>query len=189
MLPLLLASASPRRRALLEEMGMAFEVVTVAVVELTPLLEPKLRPAELAEANARLKAMAAMKPGRWTLGADTVVALDGVIFGKPASLGEAREFLRALSGRTHQVITGCALINDAGLLEIFHETSRVTFHPLTDKIIDDYLAKVAVLDKAGGYALQEQGHWLVEQVEGSRENVIGLPVDRLKEFFRTRGLL
>ena len=188
MSPLLLASASPRRRALLEEMGVAFEVVAVAVVELTPLLEPKLRPAELAEANARLKAMAAMKRDRWTLGADTVVALDGAIFGKPVSLDEARQFLRALSGRTHEVITGCALISAAGR-EVFHETSRVTFHTLTDKIIDGYLAKVDVLDKAGGYALQEQGDRLVERVEGSRTNVIGLPIERLKSIFHERGLL
>jgi septum formation protein len=186
---LILASGSPRRRALLAEMGVDFEVVTAPVDELDERSSPGMTPAELAQANAELKARAVMRRGGWTLGADTVVTLDRAMFGKPGSIGEAREFLRALSGKTHEVITGCALIGPDGSVELFHEISRVTFRDIADEIIGRYLEQVAVLDKAGAYALQENGDWLVERVEGSRANVIGLPVERLTEVFRARGLL
>ena len=185
---LILASGSPRRRELLAGMGMEFEVVSPPVVELDGRSAPTLSPAELARANAHLKAAAALRRGWWILGADTVVTLDGVVFGKPRSLEEAREFLRALSGGTHEVVTGLALISPDGLAEVFHETSRVTFRVLSDEVITRYLAQVDVLDKAGAYALQENGDWLVERVECSRANVIGLPVERLKILLRQRGL-
>ena len=187
--PLLLASASPRRRALLAEAGVTCEIVPTNVVELRAVDAPHLEPAQVAEVNAGLKARTAWQPERWVLGADTVVALDGRVFGKPATLREARRFLRAFSGRTHEVITACALLGDRGGDELFHDISRVTFRALSDETIDRYLAAVPVLDKAGGYALQEQGDLLVERVEGSHANVIGLPVERLAELFRARGLL
>jgi septum formation protein len=188
---IILASASPRRRELLSGMGVRFEVVTAEVNEHDAESAPHLAPVDLARENARQKAeaVAALRPGRWILGADTVVALDERLFGKPASLDEAREFLRALSGETHEVITGCALIAPNGEAEIFHEISRVTFHVLTDETIERYLAEVAVLDKAGAYALQERGEWIVERVEGSRTNVIGLPTEALAQVFQKRGLL
>ena len=121
----------------------------------------------MAEVNAGLKARAAWRRDRWVLGADTVVTLEGRIFGKPATLREARRFLRALSGRTHEVVTACALLGGLGGDELLHEVSHVTFRVLTDEVIERYLAAVPVLDKAGGYALQEQGELLVERVEGS----------------------
>jgi septum formation protein len=186
---LILASGSPRRRVLLAEMGVDFEVITVPVIELDGRSAPGMTPAELARANAQLKATAIMRRGEWIHGADTVVALDGMIFGKPASLPEAREFLHSLSGKTHEVVTGCALIGPGRVAELFHETSRVTFRVLSGEIITRYLEQVAVLDKAGAYALQEHGDWLVERVEGSRANVVGLPVERLEALFRKRGLL
>ena len=187
--PLLLASASPRRRALLADAGVAYEIAAADVIELRPGDAPNLDAAQMAEVNAGLKARAAWRPERWVLGADTVVALEGRVFGKPATLREARQFLRALSGRTHEVITACALLGSAGGDELFHEITRVTFRVLTDETIDRYLAAVPVLDKAGAYALQEQGELLIDCVEGSRTNVIGLPVERLAELFRARGLL
>lgn len=187
--PLLLASASPRRRALLADAGVACEIATADVIELRPGDAPNLDAAQMAEVNAGLKARAAWRPERWVLGADTVVALEGRVFGKPATLREARQFLRALSGRTHEVITACALLGSAGGDELFHEITRVTFRALTDETIDRYLAAVPVLDKAGAYALQEQGELIIDCVEGSRTNVIGLPVERLAELFRARGLL
>lgn len=189
MTPLLLASASPRRRALLADAGVACEIVAAEVTELRPADTPNLTAAQLAEVNAGLKARAGWRQDRWVLGADTVVALDGRIFGKPATLREAREFLRALSGRTHDVITACALLGSAGGDELFHESTRVTFRALTDETIERYLDAVPVLDKAGAYALQERGELLINGVEGSRTNVIGLPVERLVELFRARGLL
>jgi septum formation protein len=189
-LPLILASGSPRRRELLGGMGVDFEVVTADVTELEAASAPGLAPAELAMANAQLKAdaVARLRPARWVLGADTVVALEGRIFGKPGSMNEARVFLRALSGRTHEVITGVVLRVQGGGEERFHEVSRVTFRALSEELITRYLADVPVLDKAGGYAVQERGEWIVAAVEGSRANVIGLPVERLSELFRTHGL-
>jgi septum formation protein len=188
---LILASASPRRRELLDRLGLRFDVIAVDVPELDADSAPHLSPVDLARENARRKAAAAAErsPGRWVLGADTVVALDGRLFGKPASLQQSREFLRALSGRTHEVITGCALLDLAGRQKIFHEVTRVTFRVLPDKTIDRYLAEVHVLDKAGAYALQEHGEWLVERVEGSRANVVGLPVETLEQVLKKRGLL
>ena len=190
-LPLILASGSPRRRELLREAGVDFEVVTAGVAELDEVAAPGLAPAELAVANGRLKAGAAarLRPGRWILGADTVVALEGRIFGKPGSPKEAGDFLRALSGRTHEVVTGGVLRGPDGGEECFHEISRVTFQPLSDEVIARYLGEVHVLDKAGGYALQERGEWIVASVEGSRANVIGLPVEKLSGLFRARGLI
>jgi septum formation protein len=188
---LILASASPRRRELLDGLGLRFDVLAVDVPELDADSAPHLSPVDLARENARRKAVAAAErsPGRWVLGADTVVTLDGRLFGKPASLQQAREFLRALSGRTHEVITGCALLDAAGREEIFHEVTRVTFRALPDETIERYLAEVHVLDKAGAYALQERGEWLVERIEGSRTNVIGLPVETLEPILKRRGLL
>jgi septum formation protein len=187
---IILASGSPRRRQLLAELGVRFEVATAEMPELDATTSPQLAPVELARENARRKAMAVarLRPGRWVLGADTVVALGNRLFGKPASLEEAREFLRALSGRAHDVITGCALAAPDSGEEVFHEMSRVVFRELSGEMIGRYLAEVNVLDKAGAYALQEREEWIVESVEGSRTNVIGLPMERLGEFLRMRGL-
>jgi len=187
---IILASASPRRRQLLTEMGLSFEVVTADIPELDAISSPHLLPVELARENARLKAsvVAKLHPKRWVLGADTVVALEKRLLGKPISLEEAHHFLRTLSGRTHEVITGCALFDPEGNVNIFHEISRVIFRELSDETIQRYLAEVSVLDKAGAYALQERGDWIVERVEGSRSNVIGLPIERLGQIFKERGL-
>jgi septum formation protein len=187
----ILASGSPRRRELLAAMGIRFEVITADVREHDAESSPHLAPADLARENARRKAeaVAALWPGRWVLGADTVVALEKRVFGKPDSLKQAREYLQILSGQTHEVITGCALIGPAGEPEIFHDTSRVTFRALTGDAIARYLAEVNVLDKAGAYALQERGESLVERVEGSRSNVIGLPVEMLEKVLLRYGLL
>jgi septum formation protein len=188
---IILASASPRRRELLRGMEVRFEVVTARVRELDGATSPHLSSADLARENARRKAKAvtALRPGRWILGADTVVALGKKIMGKPASIDQARDFLEVLSGQTHEVITACALIAPDGEAEIFHETSRVTLHVLSQQTIGRYLGEVNVLDKAGGYALQERGEWIVECVEGSRANVIGLPTEALEKVLLRRGLL
>jgi len=188
---IILASESPRRRELLNEIGVRFEVVTARVRELSGVTARHLAPVELALENARrkAKAVAAMRPGRWVLGADTVVALGKIIMGKPESIDQAREFLLTLSGQTHEVITGCALINPDGVMEELHEMTRVTLQDLPRQKIGLYLGYVNVLDKAGGYALQERGDWIVERVEGSRNNVIGLPTEALEKVFIRCGLL
>jgi septum formation protein len=185
--PLLLASKSPRRSALLKDAGVSFEMIADGLVEeLTPAAAPKLTPTGLAEGNALLKARAAAQPGRWTLGADTVVVRDGRIFGKPATRDEAREFLRTLSGGAHEVVTGCALLGPGAVETVFHEVTRVVFRELSEETVARYLAAVPVLDKAGAYGLQEQGEMLVESIEGSRANVIGLPIERLLPLLRER---
>jgi septum formation protein len=186
---LILASASPRRRELLGGLAIPFEVVIAEVDEVESLSAAHPAPTDLARENARRKAaaVAALRPGRRVLGADTVVALRDRLFGKPASPAAARDFLRALSGQTHEVITGCALAYSEGGIEIFHEVTRVTFRELSAEVIERYLAEVPVLDKAGAYALQERGEWIIERVEGSRSNVIGLPVEALERIFRLRG--
>ena len=188
---IILASGSPRRRELLCGMGVTFEVVTAPTLELDGESAPHLAPVALALENAALKAeaVANLQPDRWVLGADTVVALDGKIFGKPASPEQAHDFLRALSGHTHEVITGCALVSPRDEVEFFHDITRVTFLELTDEAIARYLAAVHVLDKAGAYALQEHGDWIIERVEGSRDNVVGLPTERLREILHALGLL
>ena len=188
--PLILASGSPRRRELLQQMGFPFEVITAPTPELDETPSPHLAPTELARENARLKAraVAQLYPGRTVLGADTVVALGPRLFAKATSLDEARDFLRALSDQTHEVITGCALIS-GDHEEIFHDITRVTFLPLTDDVISRYLDAVHVLDKAGAYALQEHGDWIIARIDGSRTNVIGLPTEALEKVLLHHGLL
>ena len=186
---LILASGSPRRRELLTKIGVAFEVITADVDEHMPAETDDAQ--KLAVHNAMLKARAVAKsqPGRWVLGADTIVVLDRRVLGKPASLEVAREYLVALSGHTHQVVTGCCLVSPQGEPALFSDTSRVFFHALAKTTIDKYLSAVHVLDKAGAYALQEHGEWIIARVDGSRDNVLGLPTERLSEMLTRRGLL
>ena len=110
------------------------------------------------------------------------------VFGKPANRREAAAFLRALSGRTHEVITGvCLVCPERGIRHAFAETTRVTFHPLTDAQIRTYLAKVDPLDKAGAYAVQESGETIIESIEGSLTNVVGLPLGSLRRALAALG--
>ncbi|MEI9999847.1 MAG: Maf family protein [Verrucomicrobiota bacterium] len=186
---IILASGSPRRRELLAKMGVTFEIVTAEVEEHMP---PETGDApKLASQNALLKARAVsqLHPDRWILGADTIVVLGVRVLGKPPTLEAAHAYLAALSGQTHAVITGCCLIAPSGAANVFFYTSHVTFHDLSPEIISKYLAAVHVLDKAGAYALQEHGDWLVERIEGSRDNILGLPTERLGQVFNRAGLL
>jgi len=179
-LPLILASASPRRSELLGSLVPDFTVVTADEVE--EAHDAALTPAELTEHNARLKAAAVARrhPGALVLGADTLVYLNGEPLGKPASLDEAAATLRRLAGRTHTVCTGVCLCGPAAdEAASFHNLTRVTFLPLDDGTIAEYLGKVHVLDKAGAYAAQEHGGLIIEDMEGSWSNVVGLPLEAL----------
>jgi septum formation protein len=185
----ILASGSPRRRELLEKLGASFEVVTADVEE---VMDPaKINVKAMAGHNAALKARAVAKlhPNRWVLGADTIVILGDRALGKPPTVEAARDYLAALSGQAHEVITGCCLIGPNGNLRSLHDTSRVRFRQLTNEMIANYLAHVHVLDKAGAYALQEHGDWLVEGIEGSRDNILGLPSEKLARELEAFGLL
>lgn len=186
---LILASASPRRRELLAGLGVAFAVVTADVVEHE---DPTTDPREMVARNAALKAdwVAARHPDAWVLGADTTVFIDGHALNKPADGAEARVMLRRLSGRTHTVFTGLALRNlSAGVAVDAGEATEVTFNVLDEATIEAYLARVHTLDKAGGYAIQEAGELIIAGYEGSLSNVIGLPVDTVKQLLTARGLL
>ena len=188
-LPIVLASASPRRAALLKEIGMVFETAPGQVDETAA---DYLSPVELALLNARNKAQAvAVKyPRRLVLGADTVVCLGHKVFGKPASLAEAKSFLTQLQGCSHRVVTGvCLTCRQPRRERLFAVGTIVRFRHLTSGQIADYLQQVNPLDKAGAYAIQEHGEMIVEEISGSYTNVVGLPVERLQEELAALGRL
>jgi septum formation protein len=168
---LVLASRSPRRRAILEQLGVEF-LVTVPDVEELSEGEPR----GLVLENARRKAGAV--EGERVLGVDTAVVLDGRAFGKPSDAAEAERFLRALSGREHEVMSGIAVRDAAGERSDVAVT-RVHFRELDERTIDWYLSRGEWADCAGGYAIQGKGAALVEQIDGDYWNVVGLPVPLL----------
>lgn len=186
---LILASASPRRRELLAQLGLPFEVVVAAVTEHE---EESTDPRVMVAHNAALKAdwVAARQPDAVVLGADTTVFLDGASLNKPRDLGEARAMLQRLSGRTHTVFTGLAVRRESVGLRIDEGVaSEVTFKALDETAISDYLARVNPLDKAGGYAIQEHGDLIVAEHRGSFTNIIGLPLETTKQILTRCGLL
>ena len=177
---LILASSSPRRSELLREMGVPFTVVRSQVPEVAP---EHLSPVETAEINAYRKARATAKkhPDSVVLGADTVVSLGTTVFGKPTDMADAEQMLAKLQGRTHQVITGVCLIYLRGHRQkLFAVSTAVTFRKLHIGQIRRYLSKIFPFDKAGSYAIQEEGDLIVKGIVGSFTNVVGLPVEALK---------
>ncbi len=180
---LVLASGSPQRRVLLERLGVPFTVRVSGADE----LEQGPDPAAVALENALRKARAALRPGaaEAVLGCDTIVVLDGTIYGKPADEAAARVTITALGGRTHEVISGVALLL-GGEAEAEERTaiarSRVTFRTLDEQLIDWYLATGEWRGRSGGYAIQgATGARLALAVEGEEENVVGLPLQALRE--------
>lgn len=178
---LILASSSPRRIELLQQAGVLVEVIPSPVEELH---DTALDYRHLCEVNAGRKArdVASRHPGAWVIGADTLVCLDGRPLGKPADRAEARTMLQILSGRVNQVCTGVCLIDPAGREHVFHEVTEVEFRALSNDVIDDYMAKVHTLDKAGAYAAQEHGDQIIAEIRGDFSNVVGLPVKKLLEY-------
>ncbi|MGD8441203.1 MAG: nucleoside triphosphate pyrophosphatase [Holophagae bacterium] len=183
---IILASGSPRRRELLDLIGLRFEVRPAAGEE-PPV--PGERPPAFAVRAARAKAeqVAERVLRHPVLGSDTVVEADGRILGKPVSTGEARAMLRLLSDRTHKVHTAVALVVD-GRCQSLVDTAEVTFRRLDDAVIDWYIGTQEPTDKAGAYAVQGAGGLLVATVTGSPQTVIGLPLHRLPELFQECGL-
>ncbi len=162
-------------------MGVTFEIVASTAEEVAG---GPLTPLDVAVTNACRKAISVADAYRdaTVIGADTVVALGTRLFGKPADASAAAAMLSELSENTHEVPTGVCLVHRSiGELTILAETTRVTFHRLTAQQIQDYIDRVHVLDKAGAYAIQEHGDALVQQISGSFTNVVGLPVERLRE--------
>ncbi len=177
--PLILASASPRRAELLRQLSLDFNVVPAEVAEIH---HEQMTARELSKVNAYRKARTVAKrfPDALVVGADTLVYLETMLFGKPATLEEAYQMLEHLQGRTHQVVTGLCLLHLRKHRQaVFAESTSVTFHPLDDLQIHRYLNRVNPLDKAGAYAIQEKGDLIVEKIAGSYTNVVGLPMERL----------
>ncbi|MCS1407197.1 MAG: Septum formation protein Maf [Verrucomicrobia subdivision 3 bacterium] len=178
---LILASGSPRRRELLEALGVEFEVIQSDADEMAG---SQLTPRDLVCRNAEIKAgdVAARYPNRWVLGADTAVALDDRIFGKPRSMKEAETMLTTLQGQRHQVYTGVCLIHrSSNSQETWCDFTQVGFRRLSPRQIQDYLARIEPLDKAGAYAIQDDGERIVGRIEGSLSNVVGLPLESLED--------
>ncbi len=176
---MILASQSPRRKALLTQAGVSFTVVESGVEEnVPPGTSPeetvRLLAVQKAEAVARTLAEPAV-----VIGADTVVALDGVIFGKPVDEADAEQMLSALQGKAHQVFTGVALIDTTQtphFQQVFVSSTAVSMYPLSQEAIQAYVASGEPMGKAGAYAIQGLGATLVERIEGDYNTVVGLPL-------------
>ena len=177
---LVLASASPRRKHLLEVAG--FDVVCV-VSGVEELEDHSFTPAALALENASRKARAVAHrfPDETVIAADTVVWMDGRFFGKPSDRDEAVRMLLALSGCTHEVVTGVVIHQPGIPRREFSECSRVSFRPLAAAALDAYLNTIDPLDKAGAYAAQDDNGRIIRSIDGSLTNVIGLPMERVLE--------
>lgn len=184
---LVLASASPRRSELLQRMGLCFEVCPADIPELDAHLDG---PARMVLLNAAMKAekLSAEYGDSLVLGSDTTVVIEDAILGKPEDMEAARAMLRRLSGQVHTVYTAVALRWEAGnFLDDFVESSQVRFRTLDDDLIEEYFDRVNPLDKAGSYGIQEGRELIIEAVEGSVENVMGLPVQALQGRLNAHG--
>ena len=182
--PLLLASTSPQRRAILTQLGIPFDAIAPQHEEHDP---PDADPVELVREHARAKArsVAGRAAGRPVLGVDTTVALGGRIYGKASGPGEAEEMLERLSGRTHDVVSGLCLVSSAWE-ELHHEVTRVSFRPLTPRDLARYVSSGEWKGRAGAYAIQGLGAALVERIEGDYLNVVGLPASVLVRLLAER---
>jgi septum formation protein len=183
-LPVILASASPRRRELLAQVGIA-HTVHPADIDETP--HPDEMPRAHADRLARAKAAAVSRPDSLTIGSDTIVVVDGAILGKPVDAADARRMLRLLSGRTHVVMTGVAVAWQ-GRIAADVEEVRVTFAALDDALIDGYIATGEPMDKAGAYGIQGYGATLVTRIEGDYFAVMGLALGLLVRLIRSLGV-
>ena len=182
--PLLLASTSPQRRAILEQLGIPFDVVSPRYVEEDP---PEADAVELVRGHAREKArsVAGEAGDRPVLGVDTAVVLQGRIYGKPEGAADAERMLERLSGKTHAVISGLCLVTP-GWEVVEHEATRVVFRGLTPRDIGAYVGSGEWEGRAGGYAIQGRGAALVSRVEGDYLNVVGLPAALLVRLLAER---
>jgi septum formation protein len=174
---LVLASTSPQRRAILEQLRIPFSIVAPDYVEHDP---PDADPVALVREHALGKAASVHRDGTWTLGVDTTVHLDGRVYGKAGTVSEARAMLRALGGRTHDVVSGLCLLGP-GVELVEQATTHVTFRALAEDAIGRYVAAGEWEGRAGAYAIQGLGARIVERIDGDYLNVVGLPAALLVE--------
>ncbi len=187
--PIILASGSPRRKDYLEQMGLTFTVRTASVEE-QPLNDED--PDDFVLRMARVKAAEVSRrfPDAWVIGGDTVVCLGRRILGKPADRREAADLLLELSGREHSVKTGFCLVHGSRKVEVARcVTTRVRFARLSRSVVEAYVATGESLDKAGAYGIQGKGGCLVQSIEGSYSNVVGLPLSELLEVLQENGVV
>jgi septum formation protein len=182
--PLLLASRSPQRRAILDQLGIPFEAIVPQYEEESTGADPVAEVERHAQGKAR--SVAGIADARPVLGVDTEVVLAGRVYGKPADEAEAEAMLEELSGQTHEVVSGLCLLTSAWE-ELHHAVTRVSFRTLTPRELGLYVVSEEWRERAGGYAIQGLGAALVERIEGDYLNVVGLPaallVERLAERF------
>jgi len=184
---LILASASPRRKELLASLGVAFDIIPAEVTEHEA---PDADPRAMVAHNAALKAgwVAARHPDATVIGADTTVFIDRTVLNKPRDPAEARAMLRRLRGRTHTVFTGLAVRRQRDGLKLDQGVaSEVTFKAFDEAALELYLSRVHTLDKAGGYAIQEHGDLIVAGFTGSLTNIVGLPLEEMKQLLTRAG--
>jgi septum formation protein len=178
-----LASRSPQRRAILEQLGLPFEVVVPSYEEEPSESDPIAEVERRAQGKARSVAGGADE--RPVLGVDTEVVVDGHVYGKPADASDAEAMLEALSGKAHEVVSGLCLVTP-GWEELRHEVTRVSFRSLTPRELGLYVASGEWRERAGGYAIQGRGAALVDRIEGDYLNVVGLPAALLVELLAER---
>ena len=185
---LILASASPRRKELLASLGVKFEIIPAEVIEHEA---PDADPRAMVRHNAALKAdwVAARHPQSTVIGADTTVFVGQTVLNKPRDAAEARSMLRLLSGTQHTVFTGLAIRRQADGLSLERGVaSEVTFKLIDEATIELYLSRVHTLDKAGGYAIQEASELIIAGFTGSLSNIVGLPLEEMKQLLTQAGL-
>ncbi|AEG59292.1 maf protein [Desulforamulus ruminis DSM 2154] len=186
--PIILASASPRRRELLANLGLDFNV---KVSEVNEIMEDGVPPAQLVEKLAERKAAAVAAESKegLVIGADTLVVFAGRPLGKPASRQEAVQMINILQGQRHEVLTGLAVIDAAtGQSVITHQSTAVCFKPMTREQIERYVNTGEPFDKAGAYAVQGKASIFIDSIQGCYFNVVGLPVSKLADALRVFGV-
>jgi septum formation protein len=182
---LILASSSPRRKELLEMINLPFEILASHIEEAVP---ESSTPEEIVQSLAyqKAKAVANLEKDAYVLGADTIVVYKGIILGKPKTEQDAFEALKMLSGNTHEVLTGVAIVSQEHEIT-FYERSKVTFWELTDEEISNYIASKEPMDKAGSYGIQGKGALFVKRIEGDYFSIVGLPIARTARELRKLG--
>ena len=185
---ILLASTSPRRRELLEILGLQFHIIPPTCEE---ALSPNLSPSEQTRQLARDKAqsVANQHPQDLVIGSDTLIEIEGKLLGKPENIQEAETMLRHLRGRCHQVHTGVAIIQQTTNVSIdFVETAQVWIHPFDEYTLKSYLATEESLGKAGAYSIQGKGAQLIEKIEGDYPTIVGLPLWKTAKVLEQQGV-
>ncbi len=186
-LDLILASTSPKRRALLNKLGLPHQCVAPDFKELNESLCPSILP--LLNAEGKGRSVSKFYPKSWVLSADTIIEHRGKIIGKPSSIEEAGEILASFSGNSHNVITAVLIAQEASkTFCIFTDSSQVFFKTFGHTVIEEYMSKVNPMNKAGAYSIDEYDKMLIDEVRGSRTNVAGLPVEKMFKAFVSLGL-